>query len=187
MDKSDDRDLIRRCIEGEADAWSEFVDRFSGLLYWAINRILNKYNCAYLMGEIEDIYQHLFASIWEKKSLMNVRERANISPWLVVLASNLTIDLIRKKRLEENYLRENLELKVNSQGDKELLRKEDRRLFDNAMRLLDKKERSYLELSYMAGKKHKEIALIFNTSINSVSTIIARAKGKIKKHIEEKQ
>ena len=137
--------------------------------------------------ECEDIYQRLFSSIWEKKSLVNVRERANISPWLVVLASNFTIDSIRKKELEENFLREGIELEGKSQNDmKNLLHKEERYLLDKAMKLLNKKERSYLELNYMSGKKHKEIALIFNTSINSVSTIIARAKGKIKKYIEEK-
>ena len=62
----DDRNLIQRCIDGDAEAWSEFIDRFSGLAYWAINRILNKYNRTYLASEIEDIYQRLFSSIWDK-------------------------------------------------------------------------------------------------------------------------
>jgi DNA-directed RNA polymerase specialized sigma24 family protein len=67
MGGNNSQKLIKRCIEGDVDAWSEFVDRFSGLIYWAIKRKLNKYDCTYLMSEAEEIYQHLLTSIWEKK------------------------------------------------------------------------------------------------------------------------
>lgn len=188
MDKNDERKLVQRCIAGNAEAWDEFVDRFSGLIYWAIKRKLNKYDCTYLMSEVEDIYQRIFTSMWEKKSLISVGERGNISPWIVVLASNFTIDFIRKKRTEENLLRHNLESEIRSRDEEEtILLREDKRLLDEAIKLLNEKERAYLELNYIAGKKHKEIAEIFNTSINSVSTIIARAKNKIKRYIESKE
>ena len=57
MELNDDRELVRRCIEGNAEAWGEFIDRFSGLVYWAIKRKLNKYDNAYLENEVEDILQ----------------------------------------------------------------------------------------------------------------------------------
>lgn len=188
MDKNDDRELVQRCVGGNAEAWEEFVERFSGLIYWAIKRKLNRYDCTYLMSEVEDIYQHIFTSIWEKKSLMSVAERANISPWLVVLASNSTIDFIRKKRFEENFIRHNLKSELKSQADKgTILYREHKKLLNEAVKLLNEKEKAYLELNYISGKKHKEIARTFNTSINSVSTIIARAKTRIKKYIETKE
>ena len=98
------------------------------------------------------------------------------------------IDFIRKKRFEENLLRYNLKSEVKSQDQKEtILLREDKRLLDEAIKLLNEKEKTCLELNYIAGKKHKEIAEIFNISINSVSTIIARAKDKMKRHIEPKE
>jgi len=186
MDIKDDRKLIKRCIDGDSGAWSEFVDRFSGLIYWAIKRKLNKYESTYLMGEVEDIYQLIFASIWEKKSLIGVSERTNVAPWLVVLASNFTIDYIRKKRTEENFLRHNLEeIRPKDEGAL-IFVEENKRLLDEAIKFLNEKEKAYLQLNYMAGKRHREIAEIFNTPVNSVSTIIARAKNKIKEYIESK-
>lgn len=186
MHKNSDIELVKRCIVGDADAWSEFVDRFSGLIYWAIKRKLNKYNCTYLTSEVEDIYQHIFASIWEKKSLANVCERVNISPWLVVLASNFTIDFIRKKRFEERFLRGDAEKEAIKHEEPHIFAEENKRLLDEAIKLLNEKEKAYLELTYIAGKRHREIAEIFNTSINSVSTIISRAKNKIKDYIKSK-
>ena len=188
MAKYGDRQLVRRCIEGDVEAWSEFVDSFSGLIYWAIKRKLNKYNCTYMESEIEEIYQRIFVSIWEKKSLMKVCERGNISPWLAVVASNLTIDFIREKSHEQDFLRWNLASKSRSQqAGKDILERDDKHLLDEAVKLLSEKEKAFLELNCVAGKKHREIAGIFNVSINSVSTIIARAKSKIKRHIESKR
>jgi RNA polymerase sigma-70 factor (ECF subfamily) len=186
MDIKDDRELIKRCIDGNGQAWSKFVDRFSGLIYWAIKRKLNKYDSTYLMSEVEDIYQRIFTSIWEKKSFMGVSERTNVSPWLVVLASNFTIDYIRKKRTEENFLRHNLEEIRPKDEETSIFAEENKRLLDEAIKLLNEKEKAYIQLNYMAGKKHREIAEIFNTPVNSVSTIISRAKNKIKRYIESK-
>lgn len=187
MAEGDDRKLIKKCLEGDAEAWSEFVDRFSGLIYWVIKRKLCKYYI-YMESDVEEIYQRVLASIWEKKSLTNVSERGNISPWIAVLASNLTIDFVRKKTLEEDFLREGPESESRPQRpDEGILDREDKRLLDEAIKLLNKKERAFLELNYIAGKKQREIAGIFNMKINSVSTIITRAKNKIKRYIESKQ
>lgn len=187
MDKNNDRGLVEKCINGDAEAWSEFVDRFSALIYWAIRRKLNKYDCAYLMSEVEDIYQRLFVSIWEKKSLAGISKRDNIAPWLIVLASNATIDYIRKKRFEENFLRGTLESEAAPDKKSDVFLQENKRLIDEAIKFLSEKEKAYLEYNYTVGKKHREIAEIFNTSINTVSSIIARAKVKIKKYIESKK
>ena len=187
MNRNDDRELVKRCIEGNAEAWGEFVELFSGLIYWAIKRKLNRYDCAYLMSEVEEIYQRIFTSLWEKKSLMSVDKRDNIAPWLVVLASNATIDFIRRKRFEEDFLRTNLEPEPAPQNQKDdISLGETKRLLDEAIKQLSGKEKVYLESYYMAGKKYKEIAEAFNTTVGSVATVIARAKSKIKKYIGRK-
>jgi len=188
MDKDNDRELIKRCIDGNAEAWSKFVNRFSGLIYWAIKRKMTKYGRDYLISEVEEIHQRLFVSVWEKKSLITVSERDNIAPWLIVLASNAAIDFIRKKSLEENFLRTAFKSEVIPQtNQRKAFFQEGDSLIGEAIKFLNEKEKAYLESSFIAGKKHKEIAETFNTSINSVSTIIARAKNKIKKYIESKK
>ncbi|MDD5681145.1 MAG: sigma-70 family RNA polymerase sigma factor [Candidatus Omnitrophica bacterium] len=187
METKSDKELVKQCLSGSAEAWSTFIDRFSGLVYWAIKRKLNRYYSAYLTSDIEDIYQRLFASIWEKRSLSSVSDRDNIAPWLIVLASNLAIDFMRSKKREQDFLQNRLTAEVPMMDeDSVVFVKEKLDLLDEAMRCLNEKERLYLELNYLSGKKHKEIAETFNMPVNSVSTIIARAKDKVKRFIEEK-
>ena len=186
MNRQDDRELVEKCIGGDPDAWGEFVDRFSGLIYWSIKRKLSKYYSSYLMSEADDIYQGVFTFIWEKKRLSEIRNRDNIAPWLIILASNATIDFIRKKNRMENAFRRAAEEGLISQGRSKNLSAEKMSLLEDALRILNKKEKAYLRLNYISGKRHKEIAENFNTSINSVSTVIARAKNKIKRYIESK-
>jgi len=184
METKSDKELVTQCLEGSPEAWGLFVDRFSGLLYWAIKQKLRRYCPVYLNSDAEDIYQRLFASLWERRSLEAVKDRDNISPWLIVLASNLAIDFARKKKREDDFLKEELPIDVTDTKDyPSVFTKEKRDILDNAMGSLSEKEKAYLELSYLSGKKHKEIADIFNVPMNSVSTTIARAKTKIKRFI----
>lgn len=187
METKSDKELVKNCLEGAPDAWSVFVDKFSSVVYWAIKRKLSRYCAAYLNSDAEDLYQRVFASLWEKRSLEAVKDRDSISPWLIVLASNITADFMRKKKREEGFLREELAKEMPPVDDYSLVFiKEKRDILDTAMGALTEKERAYLELSCLSGKKHKEIADIFNVPMNSVSTIIARAKTKIKRFIAKK-
>jgi RNA polymerase sigma-70 factor, ECF subfamily len=188
MEIKSDKDLVTRCLSGDTGAWNNFVDRFSGLVYWAIKRKFNRYYSAYLTSDIEDIYQRLFASIWEKKNLAAVSDRDDIAPWLIVLASNLTTDFMRKKMREEDFLQNKLTAETQTMDKDSVIFVEEKwDLLGEAMRLLNEKERAYIELSCISGKKHKEIAEIFRTSTNYVSSIIARAKNKMKRFIEKKE
>ncbi|MCG2704526.1 MAG: sigma-70 family RNA polymerase sigma factor [Candidatus Omnitrophica bacterium] len=187
METKSDKELVLSCLGGAPDAWSAFIDKFSSLVYWAIKRKLNRYCPAYLKSDAEDLYQRVFALLWEKRSLEAVKDRDNISPWLIVLASNLATDFVRKKKREEDFLQEELAKEIPPIDDySSVLIKEKRDILDKAMGILTEKERAYLELSYFSGKKHKEIADTFNVPMNSVSTIIARAKTKIKRFISKK-
>jgi len=188
MDKTGDRELVRRCVDGDAVAWNEFVDRFSGLVYWAIKRKLYKYDSADGESDVEEIYQRVMASIWGKRSLGTVRDRDNISPWLVVLTSNIAIDFLRKRYFEESMISGSDDPNIRHQDPEEPeFDDEYFRLLEEAMKLLNKRERTYLRLTYSSGKKHKEIARIFNTSEISVSVTISRVRSKIKRFIKSKR
>ncbi|MBL7071794.1 MAG: sigma-70 family RNA polymerase sigma factor [Candidatus Omnitrophica bacterium] len=184
MDIPGNKELVKRCVSGDHEAWSEFVDRYSGLIYWAIRRKLYKYDNAYMVSDIEEIYQRVFSSIWERKSLESVSERDNISPWLAILASNITIDFIKRRNFEENLLVRDHEVADRCQFDDH--DNEQIRLLGEAMKLLNGREKACFRLSYGSGKKHHEIAKIFNISVTSVSVMISRARKKIKRYIEQK-
>ena len=186
MDNKRDKYRLSECLNGDPEAWNWFVDKFSSLVYWTIKRKLFRYGYYYLVHDVDDIYQNVFSSIWENRDLENLKDRDKIEPWLIVVTSNLTIDYIRKRQRKDILLArkseaQSMERNINMDNSETSL------LIDKAMARLKKKEREYLELCFISGMKHREIAELFNIPVNSVSTVISRARNKIKKYIAEKR
>jgi len=201
-----DRSLVSLCIEKDASAWSSFVDRFSNLIYWAIKDRLKRYNFQFVEQDVEDIYQELFVSLWEKNGLTEIKDRAKISSWLVMVAGNEAIDHFRKKKNEGPRISASIFQSVSSdvgEAAEELMLtgtlssseddpsrivylKELDRILEATIETLPPRERQAITLSFLYGKKHREIAQLLKISINTASTIIRRVRAKLRKELKKK-
>ena len=206
MEGLNDRSLVSLCIEKDASAWSSFVDRFSNLIYWAIKDRLKRYNFQFVEQDVEDIYQELFVSLWEKNGLTEIKDRAKISSWLVMVAGNEAIDHFRKKKNEGPRISASIFQSVSSdvgEAAEELMLtgtlssseddpsrivylKELDRILEATIETLSPRERQAITLSFLYGKKHREIAQLLKISINTASTIIRRARAKLGKELKKK-
>lgn len=90
---SDDVDaLIRRCLDGDQDAWTAIVR-----LHW--RRVFHvAYKFVGRHDEAEDLTQDIFVKVF--KSLASFDRRANFQTWLVSVSRNLCIDHYRSVRQE---------------------------------------------------------------------------------------
>ena len=201
-----DRSLVSLCIEKDASAWSSFVDRFSNLIYWAIKDRLKRYNFQFVEQDVEDIYQELFVSLWEKNGLTEIKDRAKISSWLVMVAGNEAIDHFRKKKNEGPRISASIFQRVSSdvgEAAEELMLagtlssseddpsrivylKELDRILEATIETLSPRERQAITLSFLYGKKHREIAQLLKISINTASTIIRRVRAKLRTELKKK-
>ncbi len=172
----DTHELIERCIKREERAWSEFIDRFSGLVYYSARERLKRNGFSFSEQDIQDIVQNVFIEIWEKSSLSEVRERHKIKAWLSIVGQTRALNFMRKKR--ERLLREEELFKIeNIVSDKgEEYRIELMEEVEKAVENFPPREKIILKLNIAHGKTHKEIADFMNMPINTVSTIIARKK-----------
>ena len=105
--------LVERCIQREEKAWGEFIEHFSGLLYYSARERLKRSGIAFGQQDLEDIVQGIFLEIWEKGRLEEIRERKKISAWLSIMAQTRALNYMRgkKERLlyqEEFYKIDNL-------------------------------------------------------------------------------
>jgi len=177
----DTHGLIEHCINREEKAWSEFIDRFSGLVYYSARERLKRNGFSFSEQDIQDIVQNVFIDIWEKSSLSEVRERHKIKAWLSIVGQTRALNFMRKKR--ERLLREEELFKIeNMVSDKE----EEYRIelveeLEKAIENFSPREKIILKLNIIHGKTHKEIADFMNMPINTVSTIIARRKELLRK------
>jgi len=178
-------ELIKRCLDKDKKAWGVFVDKYSRLVYWAIQRRLGLSNFKPSQADIDDIFQEVFLTILEDEKLRQLKEPKNLSGWIAMVASRRTIDFMRQKlSRREDFNVDNLRLSVGTknfsprQDDTEELVRE---VIDN----LPDKERTVISLNLLEGKTHKEIGEMLNMPINTVSTIISRTKEKVKATLED--
>jgi RNA polymerase sigma factor (sigma-70 family) len=83
-----DAQLVSRCREGDADAWNEFVERFSRYVYAICGR-----GFRLAQHDAEDVFQDVFARAFER--LSDLRSDDAVRPWLAQLTRRLCIDKLR--------------------------------------------------------------------------------------------
>jgi len=89
-----DRDLVRRCRDGDPDAWTELVERYSRYVY-AI--VVQGFRLPH--QDAEDVFQEVFAKAYEH--LGRLRDDAALRPWLAQLTRNACLDRLRIAPREE--------------------------------------------------------------------------------------
>jgi len=83
-----DAQLVSRCRAGDADAWNEFVERFSRYVYAICGR-----GFRLSQQDAEDVFQEVFARAFER--LSELRSDEAVRPWLAQLTRRLCIDRLR--------------------------------------------------------------------------------------------
>ena len=83
-----DAQLVSRCRAGDADAWNEFVERFSRYVYAICGR-----GFRLAQHDAEDVFQEVFARAYER--LSELRSDDAVRPWLAQLTRRLCIDRLR--------------------------------------------------------------------------------------------
>jgi RNA polymerase sigma factor (sigma-70 family) len=97
-----DGELVARCREGDQQAWSDLVERFSRYVYAIAVQAFRL-----PVSDAEDVFQEVFSRAYQH--LESLREDAAVRPWLGQLTRRLCIDRIRASSRERLVTDEELE------------------------------------------------------------------------------
>ncbi|MBN2031577.1 RNA polymerase sigma factor [bacterium] len=156
------------------------------------NRILS-YAYYFLRNweDAEDVTQEVFVKLWQYRDKI---EQNKVTPWIMRVAHNQCIDLIRKKKADKRYFGVSLDnhLHITSQKSDKILNpelsyeySELQKLILNALEMLTEKTRSMLLLHYFQGYKYDVIGEILNTNVNTVKVGIHRGKKLLRDILKE--
>ncbi|MFA5007698.1 MAG: sigma-70 family RNA polymerase sigma factor [Candidatus Omnitrophota bacterium] len=176
-----DAELIRRCINKEKESWDIFVERYSRLIYWAIRKRLSASNFSFSKDDVSNIFQEVFLSILEGK-LAQLKDIKLICSWLVMVASNKAVDFMRETLRNKQRFTVDVTL-LNENNEQNLSDRDMVNILKNIINTLSDREKIIISLNLIEEKTHQEIADTLAVSINTISTIIARTKEKIKKEM----
>jgi RNA polymerase sigma factor (sigma-70 family) len=87
-----DLDLTHAVSSGSLEAWHEFIDRYSGLIYGVIRRHL----FAADEDEVRSVYVDILKSLYEG-DLSKYRGESLLSTWLIVTTRRRALDFYRKQ------------------------------------------------------------------------------------------
>ncbi len=169
-----DQNLIRRVVGGDEAALAILYDRYAGIVYSVVSRVLND------VGAAEEVLQDIFYQLWRTASNFDA-ERGTLAGWLLVMARNRAIDRLRRRRKgEEDALQENL-IPFALNLESTVAREELMGKVKAALGALPGPQREALELAYFEGLTHTEIAERTREPLGTIKTRLRSALQALKK------
>jgi RNA polymerase sigma-70 factor, ECF subfamily len=163
---SDDSALLQRVRQGDQTAMAEVFDRYGRAVYSVALRILKD------SGHAEDVMQEIFFQIWRNSDSF-VQGRGSLGAWLVVVARNRSIDLLRRRKPTDSVDDVVLASKYNLASEAEhsaLIEK-----VQNILKGLPVEQQRSMELAFFEGLSHSEIAEKTGDPLGTVKTRIRLA------------
>lgn len=168
----DEQDLIRRSAEGDLDAFERLVELKRERVFWIACHIVGDRELA------RDVTQEVFLRLY--RVIRRFRSGGRFDAWLRRIATNLSIDLLRRERphretaaLED--LRERAGGRESPAGDT-VRRRDIRRIFVTLSSLLTRKQRLAFVLREIEGLSTGEVAGILKTRESTVRNHVLQAR-----------
>ena len=174
-----DGDLLARLQQREPQALAELYDRYGGMVYRLVVRIVRD------TGIAEDLVQETFLRAWNRAGAFDA-ERGAVGPWLLAIARNRALDYLRAQgRFHNNSVElnetEHPSLFVDFPAD--ALNFDLARQVNRAMESLSAQQRETIELAYFEGMTQTEIAQRMGQPLGTIKTWMRRAMLRMRENM----
>lgn len=195
-----EKNLLIACIKGDKDAWDVFVEKYTDLVYHTIHKTLKMYYPAYLYQDLEDIHNSIFLSLIDNdyKKLRQYKgiNGCTVSSWIMIIATNATLNLIKKGNKIDISLddasEENKAI-IDTIADPQpsviehIAESEQAELLEKLMEGLSSNDRLFLKYYYEDELPPEEIAEIMNLSVSAIYSKKSRIIDKLQKIAKKKK
>lgn len=181
----DDIKLMLQVQQGDREAFNRLVDKYSKSI---INYI---YRFSGSREDAEDLAQEVFIKVYNAAA--NYVPSAKFTTWLYRIASNVSIDYLRKKKhsrgtssldeqqeSEEGSPARQIADEKQKPADKEVLDKETSDNINKALLTLPENQRAAIIMKVYEDKSYADIAGVLGVSVPSVESLIFRARQALK-------
>src|SRR5436853_2744237 len=94
-----DRALVQRCLQHEAGAWDEFVDRYLGLVYHVIHHTAHLRSVPLSPEDVEDVAAEIMLGVVAKDYhlLREFRGKSSLATYLTVVARRICVQQLARR------------------------------------------------------------------------------------------
>jgi|ERR1022692_389850 RNA polymerase sigma-70 factor (ECF subfamily) len=173
--------LLNRCAAADSQALQRLYALVSPMLFACITRILRRRAVA------EEALQDVFISIWQQADQFTAA-RGRPMAWMMSIARYRAIDLLRRERFAPTLVAQpgeyrTIDLEPDSEGSSaawlpsvELMKR--------CLALLSEQQAKCLELAYVEGNSHDDIARLMGRPLGTVKSWIRRALQSLRQCLE---
>lgn len=176
---AEDNSLIGLIRSGHPEIYDEIVSRYQRKLFSYVYRLVGN------KEETEDILQNVFVKAYRNIKTFDIERK--FSSWIYRIAHNEAINFL-KKRNKKKFIswedivasKDKMETKSDERSPIDIwIRKESAMEINQAMEKMPEKYRKVLMLRYFSEKSYQEIGRMIGSPVNTVGTLINRAKKKL--------
>lgn len=187
MDQRSEKDLIKRCRNGDRKAFADLVDRYKVIVFNLVDRMI------FDKAIVEDLAQEVFIRVYQ--GLPGFRGESRLSTWIYRIAYNVCAAELDRARHRVDFIsidegedeeRPRLDLRDAGQDPETLFSRIDFRW--TIQRLLDRlppRYKAILTLFYLEEMSYEEIGEIMGLPMGTVKTHLHRAKQALRDMIVE--
>lgn len=189
ISSKEDAQLIERAALGDEQAFRLIVEKYSRALRFHITRMVRDKEI------IDDLIQEIFLKAFSNLGSYNTSFA--FSTWLYRIATNHTIDHLRKKKLKTLSIDEpvqskdgemQIEIPDNStRADELILTQQRNKIILDALETLPSKYRTVIEMRHMEEKSYQEISEELDLPLGTVKAHIFRARELLYKYLKDKR
>jgi RNA polymerase sigma-70 factor, ECF subfamily len=171
--------LLRRCASADGLALQRLYELASPLLFALLIRMLRRRAVA------EEALQDVFVTVWERAGQFRP-ERGRATTWLMSIARYRAIDLLRREHLAPVLALDFPEHAVEAEAAEEPGADPFPRaaLLERCLGLLSAEQRRCLELAFVGGNSHMDIARLVGSPMGTVKSWIRRGLQSLKACLE---
>lgn len=183
-----DLSLVKAALSGDQQAYQQLVDKYRNPLYFHILKLVRNRDV------VDDLVQETFLKAFD--CLQSYNKDYAFSTWLYRIATNHSIDYLRKKKLSTLSIDEPVkgkegEMKMeltdeDSYTDREIIRKQRRAMIRDAIESLPEKYRIVIRMRHMEEMSYEEIAEELNLPLGTIKAHIFRAREFLNKALKDK-
>jgi RNA polymerase sigma-70 factor, ECF subfamily len=185
--RTDDSMLVRKAQQGDTAAFEELVRQYDRVVLRLAMNITGS------QEDAQDIYQEAFLRAYI--NLSRFRFECSFYTWIYRIATNLCLDHLRRKHMrnrdviterysedeEENSLMDRVaDPSPEASPERALRSRELRDRILRALRRLSPRERMVFELKHYQGLKLQTVAVMLNTTENTIKNTLFRATQKLR-------
>jgi RNA polymerase sigma-70 factor (ECF subfamily) len=184
----DERQLIDRCIRGEAGAWELLVHEHGPSVYEAARFTLRRVLGSAQAEDIENVYQGVLLGLCDRDfhRLKLFQNRSSFRTWLTSVTVRFALNFVRAEKRKGSLKYLALDSGASEIPDREFFPEEadERERIHRALERIPPREKLILKLLFFDGLSYRSIAEVMKIPVNSVSPLLIRAKDSLRKQAE---